>query len=137
MILSSRNDSPFLLLICLLVSLLSCRNTKTPEEYWKVLGVDEKRHFTLVHINQPRNEQTTYVLECSYYKWGERESVKGEDQCAINIGQVIVPNLDASHPNEWVDVDARNDWVTITMGSGDDRVMQGFRVLSARLQPMK
>jgi hypothetical protein len=126
-----------LLSICSLVFLVSCRNTKTPEEYWKVLGVDEKRHFTLVHINQPRNEQTTYVLECSYYKWGERESVKGEDQCAINIGQVIVPHIDANHPNEWVDVDAQNDWVTITMGSGNDRVMQGFKVLSARLQPMK
>jgi hypothetical protein len=122
--------------ICLVLVMFGCGDTSaTP--YWKVLSIDAQRHFVLVYTNEARHEQTEYTLECRYFKWGNRETVSGPDACSINVGQVIVPHVDASHPAEFVDVDAKNDWLTITMGDGDDRVMQGFRVISARLSTQK
>lgn len=138
MILLSRNHARCcLFLICLPLFLVACGKPKS-EDYWKILSMDEKRHFTVIHTDQARHEQTRYLLECSYYEWGDREMVKGPDSCSIHVGQVLVPKHDAKDPQAFVDVDgSQNDWLTITVGNGQDRVMQGFKVLSAQLEPLK
>ena len=138
MISLSRNHPRWcLFLICLPLFLLACGKPKS-EDYWKILSMDENRHFTVIHINRARHEQTRYLLECSYYKWGDHEMVKGPDSCSIYVGQVLVPKRDAKDPQAFVDVDgSQNDWLIITEGSGQDRVTQGFKVLSAQLEPLK
>ena len=76
-------------------------------------------------------------LICSYYKWANRQEVRGATACALAVGQVIVPKVMPDKPEEFVDVYAQNDFLTITQGEGQDRVMQGFAVLSATLEPLQ
>jgi hypothetical protein len=123
--------------IILLLVLCGCRKGETKPDIWKVVSLDEQHHFTLIHTNYADREQTRYTLICSYYKWGSHELMKGPTACALNVGRVIVPKVAPDKREESVDVFPTHDYVTITEGEGEDKIMQGFDILSTSVEPLQ
>lgn len=117
---------------------LGCKKTHEPEGY-RVVGFDAASHqWTILRNGTFDGTYMTkrLVVVCMFYKWGEHETVDGPDACHLQVGRLIVPSLESGNADKdhFITVfEMPNETLSITEGSGDDRVMQQFKILSYSL----
>jgi hypothetical protein len=114
---------------------LGCKKVREPEGY-RVVSFDAASHqWTIIRNGTFDGKYMTkqLVVVCMFYKWGEHETVDGPDACHLQVGRLIVPSLESGNAdkNHFITVfEMPNETLSITEGSGDDRVMQQFKIVS-------
>lgn len=112
-----------------------CKKAVEPEGY-RVVSYDAASHqWTIIRTGtfDGRYMKKKLVVVCMFYKWGEHDTVDGVDACHLQVGRLIVPSLESGNTDKasFVTVfEMPNETLSITEGSGDDRVMQQFKILS-------
>ena len=112
-----------------------CKKAHEPEGY-RVVSYEAASHlWTIIGNGTFDGKYMTkkLVVVCTLYKWGEHETVNGPDACHLQVGRLIVPSLGSGNAdkNHFITVfEMPNEILSITEGSGDDRVMQQFKILS-------
>jgi hypothetical protein len=72
------------------------------------------------------------TVVCAFYQWGDHEAVDGPQACALNVGQLLVPNetLAKDTRAEFLAVwELSPDRLAIVQGDGEDKVSQQFVIL--------
>ncbi|MGA9669973.1 MAG: hypothetical protein WBQ94_12240 [Terracidiphilus sp.] len=114
---------------------LGCKKVREPEGY-RVVSFDAASHqWTIIRNGTFDGKYMTkrLVVVCMFYKWGEHETVDGTDACHLQVGRLIVPSLESGNAdkNHFITVfEMPDETLSITEGSGDDRVMQQFKIVS-------
>ncbi len=112
-----------------------CKKAQEPEGY-RVVSYEAASHqWTIIRNGTFDGKYMTkkLVVVCMLYKWGEHETADGPDACHLQVGRLIVPSLESGNAdkNHFITVfEMPNETLSITEGSGDDRVMQQFKILS-------
>lgn len=112
-----------------------CKKTQEPEGY-RVVNYDAASHqWTIIRTGTFDGKYMTkkLVVVCMFYKWGKHDTVDGPDACHLQVGSLIVPSLESGNADKahFVTVfEMPNETLSITEGSGDDRVMQQFKIVS-------
>lgn len=110
-----------------------CKKTQEPEGY-RVESYDAASHqWTIIRTGTFDGKYMTkkLVVVCTFYKWGDHDSMDGPDACHLQVGRLIVPSLESGNADKahFVTVfEMPNETLSITEGSGDDRVMQQFKI---------
>jgi len=114
---------------------VGCKSANRPEGYF-VTGYDaSSQQWTILRTGtfDGKYLKKKLVVRCLFYKSGDDETVQGPDACHLQVGRLIVPTPLENHatPDQFVDVFEMPDEVlSITDGSGSDRVIQQFKILS-------
>ena len=112
-----------------------CKKAHEPEGY-RVVSYEAANHqWTIIRSGTFDSKYMTkkLVVVCMFYKWGEHDAVDGPDACHLQVGRLIVPSLESGNADKshFITVfEMPNETLSITEGSGDDRVMQQFKILS-------
>jgi hypothetical protein len=130
-----------LLLTLALAAAVGCSSrtaVKEPEGY-RVLSHDTKTGEWVILRNGTFDGK--YLVKritavCDFYRWGNREMVKGPDSCDLRVGAMIVPNQFVKDGNEFVDVyEMSPEHMAITKGQGENRVSQQLTILKYEVLP--
>ena len=75
---------------------------------------------------------------CEYYKWGSRERVTGPTACSLRVGSLMIPRYakdEKGNVKTILYMFEDPDYLSIIEGDGDDRIMQGLRILKNEVVP--
>ena len=86
-------------------------------------------------IDHVAKKRIRYFLVCDFYHWGTHEPVKGPTACDLSVGEEITPNPFENRPGGFLDVWARQGVLSITKGTGSERVIEQFNIQSAKVVP--
>jgi len=113
----------------------SVARQKGPEGY-RVVGYDAASHQWTILRNgtwDGKYMEKRMTVVCDFYKWGNREMVRGPDACNLQVGNMVIPNPFPAEGRrqEFIDVTEDGDVLAIASGApfGDDRVAQQFKIL--------
>jgi len=80
------------------------------------------------------------TVVCDSFRWGDRQSVLGPDACHLQVGRLIVPNPFRKDGDlkPFIDVfEMPNEVLSITEGTGADRIVQQFDIKKYEVLPEK
>jgi hypothetical protein len=133
------NRSSFLLLAALAL-LASCQGPAKkpqPKEGYRVVSYDSRSgQWVIVRTGTFDGEFRTKRLTvvCEFFRWGNRESVDGINACDLQVGRLIVPNLDLGAGNARVDVfEMNSETLVVSQGVGENQITQHFTILTHEL----
>jgi hypothetical protein len=78
------------------------------------------------------------TVVCEFYKWGNRERVNGPNACSLRVGSLMVPRYlldDKKNVETVLYMFEDSDYLSTVEGTGDDQVMQGFKILKNEVVP--
>jgi hypothetical protein len=70
-----------------------------------------------------------------FYKWGDREAVRGPQACDLRIGSML-PSMASAYTRgdrTSQSVDETAGYLSVSAGVGDESVRQGFSVVKSEL----
>jgi len=128
---------PVLLAVILLC--VSCTSEKSPkaepEGYRVIRYVAATHEWTILRTGtfDGKYLRKRLTVRCSSYSWGQHDPVNGPEACHLEVGRLIVPN---SKREEFLDVyEMPGEILSITEGTGADRVIQQFDILKYEVLP--
>jgi hypothetical protein len=127
-------------LLALLMLPVGCTKRTEPEGY-RIIAYDARSHqWTILRTGTFDGKYLRKRLSviCSFYKWGDHESVSGPEACHLQVGRMMIPNLfpPPGKRREFLDVyEMPGETLSITEGAGEDREMQQFTILKYEVLP--
>ena len=108
--------------------------TQEPAESYQVVSHEASSgEWVIIAVNREEGRRVQITAACDFYKFGNRDPVKGPNSCNLLVGRTLFPNRLGTRPGEFLDVWQLGDTLFISQGKGDDRVHQQFTIRSAKV----
>lgn len=126
--------------LAILTLMLSCHKAAPIVEGYRVAGYNSQTgEWTIIRefISEGEYRVKRMTLVCDFYKWGEREPVKGPTACSLRVGRFMVSTESAYFSGKSKDLleidEMAPDWMAFVEGVGADQVRQHFKILKQEM----
>ena len=138
---AKRNTKWLRLFILVIVAIINSGCTDKPVEGYRIMSVDSATGQWVILRNGTFDGKyltKRMTVVCQYYKWGNREKVTGPTACSLRVGSLMIPRYAKDEKGNGKTVlymFEDPDYLSIIEGDGDERIMQGFRILKNEVVP--